>query len=157
NPGNWGAETPLAATPRYEAYPSIAYDSAGTLWVAYEEGEGRWGKDFGAYETTRFALYHGRAARLRGIDKNRRALATAMDPGAVLPGTPERKADAASHQGASVDWTVPNSVLAKARRDSATPIPPPAPRNTSPRLSVDSSGRLWLAVRSAHPIWWNPL
>src|SRR5262249_3578829 len=39
---------------------------------------------------------------------------------------------------------------------SATPQPKPAPKNTMPRLRVDSSGRLWLAVRSAHPIWWNP-
>jgi hypothetical protein len=32
-----------------------------------------------------------------------------------------------------------------------------APKNTSPRLQIDSSGRIWLALRSAHPIWWNPI
>jgi hypothetical protein len=32
-----------------------------------------------------------------------------------------------------------------------------APKNTSPRLHVDPSGRIWLAVRSNHPIWWNPI
>jgi hypothetical protein len=26
-----------------------------------------------------------------------------------------------------------------------------------PRLAIDPSGRLWLAFRSAHPIWWNPI
>src|SRR5262249_2800285 len=43
-PNAWGKETPLAASAAYEAYPSIAYDPAGTLWVAYEEGGERWGK-----------------------------------------------------------------------------------------------------------------
>ena len=43
--GSWGPEIPLAATARYEAYPSIAYDPAGTLWVAYEEGGENWGQD----------------------------------------------------------------------------------------------------------------
>ena len=32
-----------------------------------------------------------------------------------------------------------------------------APKNTAPRLTVDSSGRMWLAVRSVNPVWWTPL
>ena len=34
----------VAASGLYEAYPSIAYDPAGTLWVAYEEGGERLGQ-----------------------------------------------------------------------------------------------------------------
>src|SRR6202035_1121541 len=142
-PGKWGAETPVAATARYEAYPSIAYDPAGTLWIAYEEGAEKWGKDWGAYETSGFALYHGRAVRLRGIDKTGRAVEAAIDPGMALPGVPDRRLDIDSRQGASVDWTVPNPGLASQRKESATPIPPAAPKNTSPRLTFDTSGRLW--------------
>jgi hypothetical protein len=156
-PGKWGVETPVAATARYEAYPSIAYDSAGTLWIAYEEGAEKWGKDWGAYETSGFALYQGRATRLRGIDKTGRAVEANADPGSVLPGVPDRRVESENRQGSSVDWTVPNTDRASQRRPSATPLPPPAPKNTSPRLRVDSSGRLWLAVRSAQPIWWNPV
>ena len=156
-PGSWGAETPVAATRRYEAYPSIAYDPAGTLWIAYEDGPEKWGKDFGAYETTGFSLYEGSAVRLRGIDKTGRAVEAPLDPGMALPGTPDRRLDTDHRQGVSVDWTVPDPGLAKARAESRGPVPPQAPKNTSPRLTVDSSGRLWLAVRSAHPIWWNPL
>ena len=156
-PGSWGPETAIAATARYEAYPSIAYDPAGTLWIAYEEGAEKWAKDFGAYDTTGFAIYHGRAVRLRGIDKTGRAVEASIDPGVALPGIPDRRLDVDKRQGTSVDWTVPDPGEAKRRRDNATPVPPPAPKNTSPRLTVDSSGRLWLAVRSAHPIWWNPL
>ena len=42
---SWGAEVPIAASARYEAYPSIAFDPKGRLWVAYEEGGKGWGKD----------------------------------------------------------------------------------------------------------------
>jgi hypothetical protein len=68
--GRWGAESPLAATARYEAHPSTAYDPSGRLWVAYEEGGMGWGKDFGAYDTGGIALYQGRAVRLVGIEAN---------------------------------------------------------------------------------------
>jgi len=32
-----------------------------------------------------------------------------------------------------------------------------ASKNTLPRLSIDNSGRFWLAFRTAHPIWWSPI
>ena len=66
-PDTWSKEMPVAASARYEAYPSIAYDPTGRLWVAYEEAPEGWGKDFGAYETTGIALYQGRAIRIRGL------------------------------------------------------------------------------------------
>jgi len=167
-PGSWGPEATVAATARYEAYPSLAYDPAGTLWVAYEEGGENWGKDFGAYETTGIALYQGRAVRLRGIDKNGDAVEADTDVGLALPGvsglawlfnprSPRGGEDTDERQGASIEWTVPNTNATKERRPSLTPQPKPAPRNSMPRLRVDSSGRLWLAVRSANPLWWNPV
>jgi hypothetical protein len=155
--GSWGPEIPLAATARYEAYPSIAYDPAGTLWVAYEEGGENWGQDFGAYDTVGIALYQGRAVRLRGVDKAGRAVDADTDLGLALPGVPDRRVDSEDRQGSSIDWTVPNPEATKVRRPSATPLPKPAPKNSMPRLQVDSSGRLWLAVRSAQPIWWNQM
>ena len=30
-------------------------------------------------------------------------------------------------------------------------------KNTLPRLAIDGSGRMWLAFRSPHPTWWNPI
>jgi hypothetical protein len=36
--GKWGPETAVAASARYQAYPSIAYNRDGRIWVAYEEG-----------------------------------------------------------------------------------------------------------------------
>ena len=65
--GAWGPETAVAASARYEAYPSIAYDGGGRLWVAYEEGGKGWGKDFGAYNTNGVAVYQGRVDPLAWI------------------------------------------------------------------------------------------
>ncbi len=32
-----------------------------------------------------------------------------------------------------------------------------APKNTLPRIAIDKSGRMWLAYRTATPIWWNAM
>ena len=51
------APVPVAASQNFEARSSVAYDSQNRLWVAYEASDAKWGKDFGAYETTGVALY----------------------------------------------------------------------------------------------------
>jgi hypothetical protein len=155
--GVWGTESVVAATPRYEAYPSIAYDPSGRLWIAYEEGGERWGKDFGAYDTTGLALYQGRAVRLVGFDKDGAAFTTKMDPGTAMPGVPAQRVDVPSRQSDRDDWLKPNPDIANGRANAAAARNVQAPKNTSPRLHIDPSGRIWIAFRSAHPIWWNPL
>src|SRR5205823_6628275 len=40
-------EYAIATSPRFEARPSLAYDGFGHLWIAYEEGPEKWGKDYG--------------------------------------------------------------------------------------------------------------
>ncbi len=156
--GAWGKENPVAASARYEAYPSIAYDPAGRLWVAYELGGERWGKDFGAYDTSGLALYQGRAVRLVGFDRDGRVVRTSADPGTVLPGTSAVRVDLRRSQSeAGEEWLKPDPQNAKTRDEARSARNVQAPKNTSPRLEIDSSGRMWLAVRSAHPIWWNPI
>ena len=156
--GSWGPETAVAASARYEAYPSIAYDPAGRLWVAYEQGGERWGKDFGAYDTTGLALYQGRAVRLVGFNRDGRVLRTAADPGTVLPGIAAVRVDLRRSQSdAGEQWMKPDPQNSKTRDNNQYARNVEAPKNTSPRLHIDSSGRIWLAVRSNHPIWWNPI
>src|SRR5712692_7522720 len=111
--GAWGAESAVAATPRYEAYPSIAYDPSGRLWVAYEEGGERWGKDFGAYDTNGIALYQGRAVRLIGFEKDGRVVEPSADVAAVLPGLPNRRVDSSERQSEVSGWTRPDPQNAK--------------------------------------------
>ena len=86
----WGDEIPVAATARYEAYPSIAYDGTGRLWIAYEEGGRGWGKDFGAYRTTGVALYQGRLIKLRGLEPNGSFVDLDASLDSVLVGAPNR-------------------------------------------------------------------
>jgi hypothetical protein len=151
----WGAESAVAATARYEAYPSIAYDATGRLWVAYEEGGIGWGKDWGAYDTSGIALYQGRSIRLVGIGANGSRVETQADVGAALPGFPNARAEVSGAQSDSEDMDA-NSRTAKDRRPAQASASKRSARNDFPRLTIDASGRLWLAFRSAHPTWWDP-
>ena len=149
--GSWGAETAVADTARYEAYPSLAYDPSGRLWVAYEEGGRGWGKDFGAYDTSGIALYQGRSIRLAGIEPGGARVETEADLGGVLLGVPNLRVDAPGVQSASENFD-PDPQAAQNRRPSAGAPNKRGPLNSYPRLAADSSGRLWLAFRSAHPV-----
>ena len=152
--GAWGAETPVAASARYEAYATAAYEPNGRLWVAYEEGAERWGKDWGAMETSGVALCLGRAVRLRGFETNGQSVETNVDVATVLPGLPNKKADIIGSQAEIADdWYLPQTRPRTPKQ--ASPFAA-APRNSSPRLHVDASGRMWLAIRSSHPAWFNP-
>jgi hypothetical protein len=154
----WGEEIPIAATARYEAYPSIAFDGTGRLWIAYEEGGRGWGKDFGAYSTTGVALYQGRLIRLRGLEPNGSFvhLDGALDM--VLAGAPSPHPDRLGRQADSESLD-PNPGISTHRFPDAhiTESYPRSAHNTLPRLSVDSSGRIWLAFRTPTPSWWSTI
>jgi hypothetical protein len=155
--GVWGPEIPVAATAKYEAYPSIAYDPQGLLWIAYEEGAENWGKDFGAHESTGVSLYQGRAIRLIALDRSGALLKPSVDPDTVLPGLAQLGEDNKSHQGESYAWEKADPNLYTKRAPNAHPWPGNNPRNSYPRLAADASGRLWLAFRSNTPTVWNPI
>ena len=156
-PGAWGPEIAVVATAKYEAYPSIAYDTQGRLWMAYEEGPEGWGKDFGAYRSTGVSVYFARAVRLIGLDSSGRLIQPESDLGVALPGVAAMREDTAGRQSEAVGWEKPDVERASRREPNAHPLPPPEPRNTLPRLTVDASGRIWLAFRSSHPTLWNPI
>ncbi len=155
-PNSWDGERAVAATARYEAYPSLAYDAAGRLWVAYEEGGPKWGKDFGAYDTGGVSVYQGRVVRIRGFGPDGRAVDLPADVGSVLPGVASLHVEdiGAQNKNQTLD---PDPALSTDRGANRPARNQQNPKNTSPRLLIDSSGRLWLAARSAHPIWWNPV
>lgn len=155
--GTWGKEVPLAASARYEAYPSIAFDPDGRLWVAYEEGGRGWGKDFGAYASPGIALYQGRVIRVRGLEPNGRIVELDTNLDQVLVGVPTLFADRLGEQRDS-ERLDPNPESAAQRRPDQTAVGGTrVAKNTLPRLAIDNSGRIYLAFRSAHPIWWSPL
>ena len=153
----WGSETPIAATLKYEAYPSLAYDPSGRLWIAYEEGGERWGKDFGAYSTAGVSVYQGRAVRLVALGRDGRLLKTETDIAAIAPGVASQRADSTDRQAAATGWTSPDPNKSKDRTPSRPSANFQAPRNSMPRVTVDPSGRVWVAFRSMHPIWWSQI
>jgi len=155
--GSWGQERAVAASAAYQAYPSVAYDPAGTLWVAYEEGGERWGKNFGADDSTGVALYQGRAIRLRGITPSGAMVETATDIGTALPGLPASGIGAQNHQADDNDFIKPDPDGAKNRALAASTPARRAPRNNLPRMTIDASGRIWLTCRTAFPIFWTSI
>ncbi len=112
---------PIAITPRFEARPSIAIDEQNRLWIAYEEDEVSWGKDFAGLGGTHaltvakfnkgIPLYFNRTVRVRCWANGKL-------------------------------WTTVSQL-----RDN---FPKEVQRSIShPRIGVDSDGRIWLLFRHA--------
>jgi hypothetical protein len=155
--GKWEAEMPAAASARYEAHPSLAYAPDGRLWLAYEEGSENWGKDWGADESSGFALYQGRAIRVLAFEPDGKVLSTPANIGDIAPGPSNPHLAGAGKQSASNDWYTPVLDRWKNRPRAVATQALPSPKNSYPRLAIDASGRVWLAFRSNHPTWWGPL
>jgi hypothetical protein len=155
---SWAAEVPIAASARYEAYPSIAFDPKGRLWVAYEEGGEGWGQDFGAYSSPGIALYKGRAIRLRALEPDGRLVTIQSSIDKNLVGIPSARPDVTASQldGEPRD---PDTQSAANRKPDQAPEggAQTTAKNTLPRLTIDESGRVSIAFRTAHPIWWSPI
>jgi hypothetical protein len=147
--------TPVAATQNFEARSTVAYDSKNRLWVAYEASEKKWGKDFGAYETTGVALYQGHNLKIKCFS-GKDSFTTEEDLNEALPGPPvpaqrrarKKKAAQPGSDGIPASPEMPNPELAVSRAPSLTPQWPALPLNSFPRLSADSEGRVYLAFRS---------
>lgn len=74
----------IATSPKYEARPSLAVDSKGRVWVAYEERTENWGKDAeNLLEGKGSTLYRESAVRVRCVDGDR--LLEAPNPLADAP------------------------------------------------------------------------
>jgi Protein of unknown function (DUF3604) len=155
---SWAAEVPVAASARYEAYPSIAFDPKGRLWVAYEEAGEGWGQDFGAYSSPGIALYRGRAIRLRALEPDGRLVTIQSSIDKNLVGIPGPRADVTGSQldGEPRDPDTQSALTRKPDQASEGGVQNTA-KNSLPRLTIDDSGRISVAFRSAHPLWWSPI
>ncbi len=107
----------VASSPRFEARPSIACDKDDRLWIAYEEGDEQWGKDYSnaAFQKIGFssnpgnALYIKRTIRVKCLQDGK-----VMEPAGDL-------------QKAIAERTANNKSV--------------------PRISVDPAGGVWLFYR----------
>jgi hypothetical protein len=79
-------EYAVAESPKFEARPSVAYDPQGRLWIAYEEGPEKWGKNFGALDEDRGnPLYNVRSVRVACLVDGK-----LQKPAAELPTSTQR-------------------------------------------------------------------
>jgi len=142
------APVPVAASRNFEARSSVAYDAQNRLWVAYEASAVKWGKDFGAYETTGVSLYQDHDVRVKCFQGSQ-AFATEAD--LVVPA---RAVPMTSNAGKDIredTRSVPNPNAAKERAPNQTALLSAGPLNSFPRIAADPSGTIYLAFRTPRP------
>jgi hypothetical protein len=157
-----GMEQPLAvaASRKFEARASAAYDGRGRLWVAYEESFPRWGKDFGAYETTGAGLFQGNTVRVKAFEGRRPftttgSLAEALDRVSAIHPMNQRPDNT---NRAVIPFTeLPNPALAANRPADNVPYSWGHASKSYPRLAALYDGSIVLAYRSAAGNVWGPL
>jgi hypothetical protein len=113
----------VASSSRFEARPSACYDPQGRLWIAYEEGPEKWGKDSGALVRTGNPLYSARSVRVVCLENGK-----LLRPAAELPTSPVK------NPGAQTDALVVH------KQETGT-------RYSYPQIGIDGKGRLWLTYR----------
>lgn len=145
-PVRMDAPVAAAATAAFEANSSIAFDSSNRLWLAYEFSTMRWGKNFGAYQSTGTPLYEDRNVRVKCFDGNT-AYTSSADLLNVLPGSPISPAHAPRPRP-SRQPLGPNPNQARNRRPNGLVNPRNGTLNGAPRLAIDEAGGVYLAFRS---------
>jgi hypothetical protein len=135
---------PVAATLSFEARSSLAYDSQNRLWIGYEVAGSKWGKDFGAFDTTGLPLYSSHTIQVRCLIGND-IYTTSDDVARVLPGAPATHLFLPSGQGPFSNQ--PDPTLVQKRQPDNGIGPPAGPRNSFPRLATDPDGTVYLAFR----------
>ena len=126
----------LASSPKFEARPSVVYDPSGRLWIAYEEGPEKWGKDYGSLAPGKGnPLYSARSVRVVCIDTDGKL----KKPTAELP---------------------TSTVVQPAMAGDAlkTNLFERGSRYAYPKIGIDGRGQVWLTYRrnfgsrySSHP------
>jgi hypothetical protein len=144
------APVPVAASRNFEARSSVAYDAQNRLWVAYEASTAKWGKDFGAYETTGVSLYQDHDVRVKCFQGSQ-AFTTESD---LRPALPTRAAAMTSNAGRDIPEdtkSLPDPNTAKVRAPSQTSRLIAGPLNSFPRIAADPNGTVYLAFRTPRP------
>lgn len=115
---------PVACSAKFEARPALAYDRQRRLWIAFEEGPEKWGKDWGQLASkSGNPLYNARAIRVACLDKDK-----LLQPAAPLPSLPD-----------------PPPGYPKQYYDFHTYAK--QVRYTNPGIGIDGKGRIWLTYR----------
>lgn len=134
----------VAATTAFEGRSSLAYDPQNRLWIAYEIAGNRWGKDFGAFDTSGLPLYSPHSVQVRCLIGND-LYQTADDLSHAIPGAPAARLFLTeTQQPFSLQ---PDPTLSAKRSPNSGVGPPAGPRNSFPRIATDSEGTVYLTYR----------
>jgi hypothetical protein len=146
---------PVAATLGFEARSTLAFDPQNRLWIAYEVSGPDWGKDYGLFDTTGIALYHNHTIQVRCLVGNT-LYSTTNDVAAVLPGGPNSEVFLPSLAGPYGPQPDPNLALNRQPNgDVGFSAKQDGPKNSHPRLAVDSAGTVYLAFREPAGEGWS--
>ena len=126
----------IAQTPQFEARPAIVYDPTGRLWIAYEEGQEQWGKDYGSLVPGKGnPLYSARSVRVVCLDTDGQLKRTTAELPTSTVKQPAMAGDALN-----------------------TNLFERGSRYAYPQIGLDGNGRVWLTYRrnfgsrySSHP------
>lgn len=114
----------VASGDHFQARPALVYDVSGRLWVAYEYGPEKWGKDYGALDSKDgYPLYSGRTVRVVCVDGVK-----LLRPAAELP---PLEADTPQ---------LPFNAIKTNQYERRS-------RFAYPKIGLDGKGRVWLTYR----------
>ena len=169
--GKLGKPIPVARSQHFEAYADAAFDPKDRLWIAWDEGEAHWGKDFGFYfEGPGDSLYRSRRLRVACILPDGTIHQPASDIMDAVPAhlrrycqRPRIQADsqggvwlffwsrtsarlAATTVAAGVRWEAFATYYHGGRWTTPIPLPNSVGRNHQPvAATVDGGGYVWSA------------
>lgn len=116
---------PIAGSAKFEARPSLVFDRQGRLWVAYEEGPEKWGKDYGALAPGKGKpLYNERSVRV-----------ACLEPGGAL-----KKPTAELPTSRFDPPELPFDPLKTGQFERTA-------RYAYPKIGLDGRGRVWVTYR----------
>jgi len=144
------APVPVAASQGFEARSSIAYDPQNRLWIAYEASDAKWGKAYGAYNTSGNPLYLNHIVRVKCFE-GQNVLVTPDDPADLLMKLPHALDEMGRRRRLQTPPPpqLPDAALARNRKPNAEPQPGFTPHYSFPRMTVDLYGIVYLAYRSS--------
>ncbi len=169
--GKLGKPIQVTRSPRFEAYADAAFDPEDRLWIAWDEGEPNWGKDFGFYfEGPGDSLYRSRRLRVACILPDGTMHRPASDIMDVVPShlrrycqRPRIQTDSqggvwllfwsrssarleATTVAAAVRWEAFAAYYHGGRWKTPIPLPNSVGRNHQPlAATVDAGGYVWSA------------
>jgi hypothetical protein len=127
----------VAESARFEARPSLVCDAADRLWIAYEEGDEQWGKDYAHFQIKNIGLEKNPGAPLY---LNRTVRVKCWEQGKWLQPVGDLQA----------------ALERSAASGAAPPVNPdlrtgPKRNHSLPQLVTDARGGVWLFYRQ-HPL-----